>query len=280
MITASAYAPCRPLPDRLADRFVTLEPDDDTQAFAEAEQHAPQPRLRWLTRAAMRPFASDFSINALLNTYPLFLLSTPQWRQLLGNDGGSLLDIGAATGDVTARLAPLFDDVLAVEVSGPMVRRLRERGLDARRLDLTRRPAEPGSPEHGGYDTVAILNVLDRCARPVSLLRSAISRVRPGGRLLVSMPLPTSSCWYDGPRLRAPLESLGIDATTWATGATALADVLQAYGLRVDALARAPYLSGGDRRQALYALDTAVLVASKPANARAAGAGGPVRTRR
>lgn len=41
---------------------------------------------------------------------------------------GSLLDIGSGDGHATAPLASLFDTVVATETSGPMIKRLLERG--------------------------------------------------------------------------------------------------------------------------------------------------------
>ncbi len=128
----------------------------------------------------------DFALNGLLGTYPLFLLSTTQWGDLLGPAArGRMLDVGAACGDVTERLASLVDSVTATEVNRPMVRRLRRRGIDAHHLDLTVQ-----DPPAAAYDLVTALNVLDRCERPVTLLHRLADLVAPGGHLVVSVPLP------------------------------------------------------------------------------------------
>ena len=49
-------------------------------------------------------------------------------RQLLGISGGTLLDVGAGSGEVTKELGRLFNDVLVTEASAPMARRLARRG--------------------------------------------------------------------------------------------------------------------------------------------------------
>jgi len=40
------------------------------------------------------------------------------------------------------------------------------------------------------FSIVSLLNVLDRCDNPKALLESAISSLRPGGHLLLSIVLP------------------------------------------------------------------------------------------
>ena len=201
----------------------------------------------------------DFALNGLLGTYPLFLLSTSQWRTLLDDAGaGRLLDIGAACGDVTDRLAPLFDEVTVTEVNRPMVKALRRKGYDAHQIDVTIADI-PGSP----FDVVAALNVLDRCSHPRTLLRRLAELTAPGGHLVVSIPLPYRPCWYDGPRLAEPVERLPLSATDFDTAARALAAVLEIHGTQVTAIARAPYLSGGDLDAASYELEAAIVVARK-----------------
>jgi SAM-dependent methyltransferase len=243
---------------RLAETVVELDADADTRAFVATERGRPAPRLRWLAHAFLRGLLTDYDVNGLLGTYPLFLLSSAQWATLLGGAGGGrLLDVGAGSGDVTARMAPCFDTVDAVETSRPMVRRLRRHGFVTHRVDISRAPA-PGAP----YDAVALLNVLDRSARPVSLLGAAADALADGGVLIVSMPLPMVPFYQRGARTRGPLEPLPVVGASWEAAARSLAeDVLEHHGLTVVRLTRAPYLSGGDRRAAFYELDAVVIVA-------------------
>lgn len=240
--------------------IIDLPPDADTRAFIDRQSTMRHSRLRWATRAALRPFAGDFALNGLLGTYPLHLLSTEQWRSLLGDTSGRrLLDVGAACGDVTTRLAPLFDSVTVTEVNRPMVRRLRRQGWDTHHLDVTRCDV-PGDP----FDVVTALNVLDRCSHPVSLLHRLVAATAPGGLVVVSMPLPHRAVWYDGPRLVDPRERLPVSGEDFEGGCRSLAAVVEHAGTTVVALARAPYLSGGDRRRSLYTLDDAIVVARRP----------------
>lgn len=237
-----------------------LYADDDTLAFLDRQRGAGHSRLRWAAHGLLRTCCSHFTTNALLGTYRLHLLSAAQWATLLGpSAGGRLLDVGAGVGDVTRQLAPSFDDVLAVETSNALVRRLRELGIAAARADLTTHPV-PGGP----YDAVALLNVLDRCARPLTLLHRLVDALHVGGRLIVSMPLPYSPVWFSGPRPAEPRERLPLGKGSWERQAGLLVErVLEPAGLELEILSRAPYLSEGDRHYDFYELDAVVVVARR-----------------
>jgi SAM-dependent methyltransferase len=244
------------LPPAIASRVVELTVDDDVTGFlARAVDRSPS-RARLVARALVRPWCSDFAANALVDTYRLQLLSAAQWDRLLGWCGGRLLDVGAGMGDVTLALAPCFDDVLAVETSAALVRRLRAAGLRAECRDLTTAPV-PDAP----YDAVALLNVLDRCARPRALLGSLRDAIVPDGRLIVSVPLPYDPVHYVGPRMTPPREPLRLGNGSWEHQAARLVErVLEPEGFALASLSRAPYLSEGDRQAPFYELDAAVLV--------------------
>jgi SAM-dependent methyltransferase len=244
---------------QLAETVVVLDADEETLAFVAAEHARPAPRLRWLAHGFLRGVLTDYDVNGLLGTYRLFLLSSAQWATMLdGVGGGRLLDVGAGSGDVTARMAPSFTAVHAVETSRPMVRRLRRHGFVAHRVDISHTPA-PGAP----YDSVALLNVLDRSARPAALLAAAYDALADDGVLIVSMPLPMQPFYQRGARTLDPVEALPVVGTAWEGAARSLAeDVLAPNGFTVTRLTRAPYLSGGDRRAPFYELDAVVIVAA------------------
>jgi protein-L-isoaspartate O-methyltransferase len=268
----------------LATRFRRFAPDDRTVEFLRRQHAERHGRARWLVHALLRTVVSDFTVNGMLGTYRLHLLSSGQWGELLGSGSlGRLLDVGAGVGDVTKALAAHADEVLAIETTAPLVRRLVEAGIAAQLLDIAdANAAVPNAP----YDTIALLNVADRCAKPRTILRRLRESMASDGRLIVSMPLPYSPMYYRGPRRFDPDEPLPIGRGSWESQARALVDdVLVPMDLRVEALTRVPYLSEGDRTVPFYALDAVVVVcragrtsrASRVGRAnRATGSNGPV----
>ena len=243
----------------LGPRFVALDVDEGVKEAIGVIAAARHGRVRSFLHRALRPVLSDFDINGLLRTHRMHLLTTTQWQQLLGRGTqGSLLDIGAGSGDVTAALAPLFGEVVTTETSRMMARRLRDRGFACQAIDMAREP-----PAGGPFDVVTCLNVIDRCASPRSLLEQARDALAPDGRLVVAVALPYDPFYYAGGRTLDPLERLDLAARKWEGGVTKLAEVLGKLGLEIDALCRAPYLSSGDDRRALYALDDVVAVTGR-----------------
>lgn len=247
------------LPSALRERFVRLELDDETRAFVDRACAGRHGRGTAFLHSLLGTFMSDFDVNGLLGTYPLFLLSAAQWRGLLGPERHArLLDVGAGSGDVTARIAPLCARVETTETSRMMARRLARRGWACRRVDVAEAELEQR------YDLITCLNVIDRSARPKSLLGHLVRALDDGGRLVVATPLPYRPFVYAGGTTRAPDERLPLRAAAWEPAVSELwSRVLAPLGLELQALARAPYLSGGDPGEPLYVLDDAVLVCGK-----------------
>jgi SAM-dependent methyltransferase len=244
------------LAPEIAERFIPIEPAQLDESYLERAATARASRLRTLGQRLLRHVMSDFDANALLGMYPMHLLSTREWRRLLGpTPGARLLDVGAGSGDVTAELAPLFRDVIVTETSALARRRLRRRGFYCQPCDVTDQPVS------GNYDVITCLNVLDRCARPRSLLRSLRDALPPHGRLVVALALPYLPFFYAGSETLDPLEPLGCERLDWEPALEALIkDALEPLGLRLESWTRAPYVSAGDADQPWYVLDDAIVV--------------------
>ena len=250
------------LPAALAHAFVPLADDEATRAFVAQRPHG---ALKTLARGALGRVLSDYDANALLDFYPMHLLSTAQWRTLLGEDvGARLLDVGAGSGDVLSALAPLFREVTTTETSRGMARKLRARGYTCHAVDL----AEAALPsESASFDVVSLLHVLDRARRPLTLLERAAALVAPGGRLVVATPLPLSTHVHVAGGTVDAEEVLPTDddARTWEPALCSLVTrVLAPLQLTVERVTRAPYLSRGDTDAPLYVLDDALVVLRKP----------------
>jgi SAM-dependent methyltransferase len=244
------------LAPQLRDRFTQFGIDQSLlEYFVRARRERHGRLLTWVHRS-LRGLLSDFDINGLLGTYPMHVLGPAQWEHLLPDASGRLLDVGAGNGDVTRTLAPLFDDVTVVETSRYMARRLRRQGYRCHSVDL----GTATVPE-GPYDVISLLNVLDRCDRPLSLLGNLRAALKPGGRLVVALVLPYRPFVYDGATSRPPTERIELPQGSWEQAASELADrVLGPLGLEVEHITRAPYLSGGDAYHPLYELDDVVMV--------------------
>jgi SAM-dependent methyltransferase len=189
--------------------FAELSLDDETADFLD-ECRGPTPwqacRLmcaRPLLRLCCR--CSRIDANAFLGTGRMFVLSTGQAERLLSPDGAPvasllapprvsmrtrrLLDIGAGDGNVTARIAAHFDEVVATEVTVRLVASLRERhGFRAFLCDDI--AALPLEAVRSGFDVIACLNVMDRCDRPLTLLKQMRDLLRPDGLVLLATPFP------------------------------------------------------------------------------------------
>ena len=268
----------RLVPD-LRAAFRPLRRDDATNAFLMRSSNRP-----WAVNFAqsvactyLRKFMSLTDANAVLGRGKMHVLSREQAEDLLEDApraaGGVLLDVGAGEGEVTKK----FRDggkcraVVATEASAPMVRRLRQKRFDcvveACDVGGVRAAAEAAgldvNPE--GFDVIALLNVLDRCDEPFTLLAQLRSMLRKdGGRLVLAVVLPFRPFVENGndhrpPRERLPLTSSG----SWETGVNQLYErVLRPSGFKVERLARVPYISEGDHRNGAYILDDAVFVLS------------------
>jgi SAM-dependent methyltransferase len=265
---------------------VQLSLDEETRKFLESC------RPRWFVDAAaglLRSCLSVTDINGLLGRGQMFVLSGEQAEALLGAPLAAaraahagvplrLLDVGAGDGEVTARLARLFDSVTATEVSRVMCHRLSRRGFSVKH---TARISADVFPEDGAFDVVACMNLLDRCDFPLEMLRDAARLTRRGtGRLLLAVVLPFSEFVEEGAGRRAVRGALPMKGARCSDGATLEASlaalverVLRPLGLEIERVSRVPYLCRGDSAQPFYVLSDAVLLL-RHGEEGAAGGGG------
>ena len=248
------------LPAELRRVFVELEADDSTRAWIDAALARPDPRARTALRNLAMTFVSIYDANGWANTNPSRVLSTAQWRRLLGEGGARLLDVGAGDGEVTRELAALFAEVATTELSRPMARRLRAKGYTCHPCDI----AFERIDDPGGFDVVALQNVIDRTTHPLRLLTRARELLAEDGRVIVAVPVPIRPIVFVGSARFEPPERLPVGATDFESAVTALHEqVFVPCGYRVTALARAPYLWRGGARSPVQGLDDAIFVLAK-----------------
>jgi SAM-dependent methyltransferase len=247
------------LGDALAAVFRPLGRDAALDTWLAAWGARPYGWLATQLSGLLSAFVSSYDAHGLLGGYPMHLLSDEAWGALLDHTrAGSLLDVGAGAGYVTAFARGWFDEIVCTETSRPLARRLRARGLSAREVDITEQSLGRA------FDVVSAFNVLDRTVAPVSLLRSLVSHTHPGGRLLLSIPLPAAPHVHVKGGTAAPRERLPSVAPDWETAARELTErLLLPAGLRVTRLSRLPYLSRGDAACPLYVLDSALWVCER-----------------
>ncbi|XP_049779670.1 protein-L-histidine N-pros-methyltransferase-like [Schistocerca cancellata] len=198
----------------------------------------------------------------LLGRGSMFVVSRRQLERLVGDAGpslwgGVLLDLGAGDGRATSAIASLFSQVYVTEVSVPMRWILARRGYQLVEADewpyLELRP-----------HVISALNLLDRCDRPLTLLRQLRETLRPGGRALVALVLPYHHYVETGGQAdHRPTEWLPIKGETFEEqAASAIVDLFEPAGFHVERWCRLPYLCEGDLNQAFYWLDDALFVLS------------------
>jgi SAM-dependent methyltransferase len=243
---------------RFAPRFRPLARDAEREAWI--AHYAARPHGAWITRLAglLDALVSSYDVHGLLGTYPMHLLSRAEWGELLAQArGGSLLDVGAGAGYVTEGARSYFDQIECSETSRFLGRRLMQRGFAVHARDLSQ------ASLNRQFDVVSCFNVLDRTARPLSLLRSLRAHLAPHGRLLLSLPLPISAHVHVAGGTISASERLPATARSWEGAVSELSELLlEALGFTIERIARVPYLSRGDPGQDLYVLDAALWVAT------------------
>ena len=241
------------LPARLAALVRPLPPDPWIAAFR--SDPSGHPALRAAAHDLLRRFVSDFDADGWLGTHPMALLGEGSWRDLIGARR-RMLDVGAGSGDVSVHARGCVGEIVTTETSVAMARRLRAAGFVCHRVDLSRQTP----PGLGRFDAVALLNVLDRCDRPRSLLRRALGLLEPGGVALVSVPLPTRPHLDVGGVTVDPDEPLGGDGETFEEALAHLVEAtLEPCGMRLSRIARAAYLSRGTPGE-LHELDAGIFL--------------------
>jgi len=182
----------------------------------------------------------------------MFVLSQAQVSKLV-RPGIALLDVGAGDGNTTKNLSPFFKEVSATELSDPMLRRLIARGYSTYKCGLL-------EGIEGPFDCISCLNVLDRCSKPITLMREMKTRLRLGGQILLAIVLPFCPFVEDGSRQKDPEELLEPDGVSFLAHLNWFGQWFIEQGWTVQRTARLPYLSAGDTNTPYYVLSDAIFV--------------------
>jgi SAM-dependent methyltransferase len=149
--------------------------------------------------------------------------------------GRDVLEVGSGTGLVSKLVLPRCRRLLVSDYQPAIVERLRERfghlpGVEARLLDLTRRPYDLGGAR---LDTILCLNVLEHLEEDEAILAALAAVLPAGGRLVLQVP--------NGPWLYGSLDRAYGHVRRYTPAL--LRRRLEAAGLRVAALRRFNALS-------------------------------------
>lgn len=245
----------------LQNVLIPFEEDEPLSEFLMDCRARPHTWLDMALLFGLSQITDAYNAHGILGLYPMHLLSTDQWQALVPKrlHGGRLLDIGAGQGFVTQYARPLFSTIAAVEVAPSLVRRLAARGFEAHQADITEQP-DLFPPE--SFEVVSLLNVLDRCERPHTLLRHALQFLKPGGVLITADPLPLEQRVRGD--VRAPKERLGAHAGTWEECLSDFyTNTLVPNSLTPIAVSRLPYVYKSVDGAGFEALDDFVIACRK-----------------
>lgn len=104
-------------------------------------------------------------------------------RQLRGMPTGRLLDVGCGKGRFLAAARQAGWSVIGVEFAQHLAAEARDRyGLDVRAGDFLETPLD------GPFDVVTMWHVLEHLTRPADAVARSWELLRPGGRLVLSVP--------------------------------------------------------------------------------------------
>lgn len=110
----------------------------------------------------------------------------------------------------------------------------------------------------GEYELVLLLNVLDRCEAPITILEQ-IKKVKKK-YLLVSIVLPFKGFYTSGTKQMPQEENFMDYFKNWEESVNILNKKFENLGFEVLTISRLPYLSEGNFNKYMYFLDTVVFL--------------------
>ena len=250
--------------------FKPLKTDEHTKIFITDSVYSPIPYWRYKIYCKLVDYGCyRYDAAEIMSSGKTFQFSPNNITDLMSDYKGStesLLDVGAGNGSATKlwsdQLKPTV--VSATEISKRLCKALRKKGFKTHLTGTIRNIDR--------HDIVLCLNVLDRCYSIREMLDEVISNTNPGGRIIISLPLPLRQVQY---RLGEHQELLWPPTTNkesaWEFAAAWFADyILQHHGggshITLKRIARLPYLSNGPAHVPLSCLDAAVFVFDKNIN--------------
>jgi len=236
----------------MSDYFVELTCDDETLIFI---NNCLNSNYQLFKATYIRPWITMFfnltESNAILGTGKMFLLSKDHIKILFnGYTFKNMLDIGAGDGNVTEQFTSFIrgGGITCTETAANMIKVLKTKGYSIQD-DIS-----------GEYELVTCLNVLDRCDKPITILKE-ILKVKKRFAML-SIVLPFKGFYNSGKKQCKQLEEVIGCFKEWEESVHRLSKLFIELGFKIEKISRIPYLSEGDFRQEMYYLDTVIFILS------------------
>jgi ubiquinone/menaquinone biosynthesis C-methylase UbiE len=264
------------LPSHLLSKVKELQVDEATQKFYDSCMYE-STITSWIA-SGLRYFYSVTDTNAILNRGQMFVLSEAQAKSLIEPHLNfkkelRLLDVGAGDGNVTKSFSPFFKTIVTTEVSSYMAKRLREKGYLVAETPFISSDSHEYFQDSNEqkFDCITMMNLLDRCDHPMSMLQDAKRRLNTssdsGSCIVIALVLPFSDFVEDGVKRRkphGPLPMMGARCKDNASFEQSLSHFLvncvAPLGLQVQQISKVPYLCRGDDKNPYYVLNDVILV--------------------
>nr|ACO12941.1 Methyltransferase-like protein 9 precursor [Lepeophtheirus salmonis] len=236
--------------------FVQLSYDSETEVFVKASVEKSD--RFWfqvyhnLAIPCLKIFYPQTDVNGLLQRGSMFVLSLQQTIQLLpAQEYRSIIDLGAGDGEVTLRLKSLFTDMYATEASSIMRSLLTSKGFTV--LD------QDHWGDSGPFDAISCFNLLDRCAEPLSIIKTIKKSLSPNGVVILALVYPFHP-YVEFGSSTMPNQKLNISTESFGAHVSSVVELFAQEGFALKAYSRVPYLCEGDLRRSIYSIDDSIFI--------------------
>ncbi len=106
-------------------------------------------------------------------------------KKIYNTDSSKLLDVGCGIGTITQELIKIGFDTIGIDFSAKAIEICHTKHLNAKHVDVDKEGL-PFDNDH--FDVVWMGDVLEHVFDPINLLEEANRVLKPGGRLLLSVP--------------------------------------------------------------------------------------------
>lgn len=234
----------------LKEKFVELTCDSETEDFITMCHTFSYFYL--LKKSIIKPILLKFyslpDANGMLGSGRMFLFSQNHLSIILDNQKfSSMLDIGAGDGFVTDKFKPYINgEITCIETAVKLQGVLKKKGFTIK-YEI-----------EGEYELVCLLNVLDRCENPETIMKQ-IHNVKKK-LVLISIVLPFSGFYQEGTKKLPQKEKFCSYYKSFEESVNVINKKFGDLGFETLKISRLPYLSEGNMNKEMFFLDTAIFL--------------------